>query len=146
MDCSFVSIEIARLDKKHSLGDIQIRPVPASPRAMITMVGSFNVNALVKPTSNFYVNDYANILSDETEQYIMDKSVALHNIDGTQIVVVTVPNLEGRDLESYATELFRSFGIGDKEKNNGDGTELRPIPPPFNLPFIPSKPTPCILF
>lgn len=36
---------------------------------------------------------------------------------GAQIVVVTVSNLEGRDLGSYLTELFRYFGIGDKEKN-----------------------------
>ena len=38
---------------------------------------------------------------------------------GAQIVVVTVQNLEGQSLEEYATELFRNYGIGDKEKNNG---------------------------
>ena len=30
-----------------------------------------------------------------------------------------MPNLEGMSLEDYATKLFRNFGIGDKEKNNG---------------------------
>ena len=78
-----------------------------------------NVKAIVKPTNNFYINDYANILSSETEEYILNKSVALNNVDGTQIVVVTVPNLEGMSLESYATQLFRNFGIGDSKKNNG---------------------------
>lgn len=83
-------------------------------------IGCFsNVKALVNPTNEFYVNDYANILSEETEKYIIDKSSKLANVDGTQIVVVTVPNLEGQSLESYATALFRKFGIGDKEKNNG---------------------------
>lgn len=78
-----------------------------------------NVSAVVKPTNLFYVNDYANILSDETEKYILNKSISLNNIDGTQIVVVTVPNLEGMSLEQYSLQLFRDFGIGDKEKNNG---------------------------
>ena len=78
-----------------------------------------NVKAIVSPTNNFYINDYANILSSETEEYILNKSVALNNVDGTQIVVVTVKNLEGMSLENYATKLFRNFGIGDKEKNNG---------------------------
>lgn len=83
----------------------------------ITFISS--VKAIVSPTSNLYVNDYANILSNETEEYIMNKSVALNNVDGTQIVVVTVPNLEGYSIEDYATKLFRNFGIGDKDKNNG---------------------------
>ena len=78
-----------------------------------------NVSAIVKPTKDFYVNDYANILSNETEEYIISKSSKLASIDGTQIVVVTVKNLEGNSLESYATKLFREFGIGDKNKNNG---------------------------
>ena len=83
----------------------------------ITFIPS--VKAIVNPTSNFYVNDYANILSSETEEYIMDKSVAINNIDGTQIVVVTVNDLEGDSIEDYAVDLFRKFGIGDSKKNNG---------------------------
>lgn len=83
----------------------------------ITFIPS--VKAIVNPTSNFYVNDYANILSSETEEYIMDKSVAISNIDGTQIVVVTVNDLEGDSIEDYAVDLFREFGIGDSKKNNG---------------------------
>lgn len=86
---------------------------------LVSFSFSTNVEALVKPTSQFYVNDYANILSSETEEYIVKKSAELANADGTQIVVVTVPNLEGRSLEEYANALFREFEIGDKEKNNG---------------------------
>ncbi|MBQ7105749.1 MAG: TPM domain-containing protein [Bacilli bacterium] len=74
--------------------------------------------AIVSPTKEFYINDYANILSSENEEYILKRSLALNEIDGTQIVVVTVPNLEGMSLEKYAYELFNSFGIGS-ENNNG---------------------------
>ncbi len=78
-----------------------------------------SVSAIVKPTEKFYINDYANILSEETENYIYEKSVSLYNADGTQIVVVTIPNLENKSLEEYGLELARSFGIGSSEKNNG---------------------------
>ncbi len=78
-----------------------------------------NVNALVLPTSEFYVNDYANVLSPETEKYIIDKSKELYKVDGTQIVVVTVRNLENSSIEDYSLNLAREFGIGSKDKNNG---------------------------
>ena len=86
---------------------------------MVALVFAPDVAALVEPTSDFYVNDYANVLEETTEAFIQSSSVKLAKATSAQIVVVTVKNLEGRDLESYATELFRSFGIGDKEKNNG---------------------------
>lgn len=79
-------------------------------------VYAFNV---VKPTSNFYVNDYANILSNETEEYIMSHSVGLNNKNGTQIIVVTVKNLDGASVEDYSLKVARDFEIGSKEKNNG---------------------------
>jgi len=75
--------------------------------------------AIVKPTTNFYVNDYANLLSSETENYIMSINQTSNSKTKAQVVVVTVENLEGNSLEEYATELFRSFGIGDKTLNNG---------------------------
>ncbi len=78
-----------------------------------------NVFAIVKPTEKFYVNDYADLLSDETEAFIMDSNLSLNQATGAQIVVVTVPNLEGRELEDYSLELARSFAAGDAEKNNG---------------------------
>lgn len=80
---------------------------------------AINVVAIVSPSERFYVNDRAGILSADTEDYIFSQSRALDEATTAQIVVVTVPNLEGRDLEGYATELFRSYGIGDTKKNNG---------------------------
>lgn len=75
--------------------------------------------AVVEPTSEFYVNDYANLLNEETKQYIINCNTILYSKTGAQVVVVTIPNLEGSSLEEYATSLFRKFGIGDKQKNNG---------------------------
>lgn len=73
-----------------------------------------------QPDSNFYCLDNAGMLAPETENAIIDASKNLAEKTGAQIVVVTVPALgEGVVLEEYSLELFRRWGIGDKEKNNG---------------------------
>ncbi len=72
-----------------------------------------------KPTSSIYVQDYAKVLSSSTKSTINAYSQALAAKTKAQLVVVTVPSLEGNSLEEYSTELYRSWGIGDKEKNNG---------------------------
>lgn len=74
---------------------------------------------VVSPDDVFYVYDGAQVLSAQTEQYILENSRELDSKTGAQIVVVTIPSLEGESLEEYATELFRSWGIGDSKKNNG---------------------------
>lgn len=74
---------------------------------------------VVSPNDSFYVYDGAQVLSGDTEQYIQKTNQELENKTGAQIVVVTIPSLEGRSLEEYATQLFRQWGIGDGEKNNG---------------------------
>ena len=73
----------------------------------------------MSPDDVFYVHDGAQVLSEETEQYILNTNQELESKTGAQIVVVTISSLEGQSLEEYATELFRRWGIGDSEKNNG---------------------------
>ena len=92
--------------------------------ALLVAIGCFAVllcpvSAVVSPNDGFYVYDGAQVLSEETEQYILNHSQELKNKTGAQIVVVTITSLDGQSLEEYATELFRQWGIGDAEKNNG---------------------------
>ncbi|KPU45011.1 hypothetical protein OXPF_14890 [Oxobacter pfennigii] len=73
-----------------------------------------------KPTEYGYVNDYANILSNETEQNIFLMGQELDNKTNAQIVVVTMDKLPADiTIEEYANELFRAWGIGDAKLNNG---------------------------
>ena len=80
---------------------------------------ALNVTAVVSPTKDFYVNDYANVLDDDTKSYILSNSAALSEKTKAQIVFVSLESLEGEDLEEYVVELFRNWGIGDKNLNNG---------------------------
>ena len=63
--------------------------------------------------------DEAGVLSEETEQEIIDTNNALFEETGAQVVVVAVDFLGGEDIEDYAYTLFNSWGIGSVERNNG---------------------------
>ena len=78
------------------------------------------VNAVIpQHTESFYTNDFAEVISSENENYIFENSKALADKTTAQVVVATVKSLDDRDINDYATDMFRQWGIGDKEKNNG---------------------------
>ena len=89
--------------------------------AILSLAFASSVFAVDYPSksTNFYVNDLANVLSEENEKYIIETNAELYKKTGGQIVVMTVNNLNGQDIETYATGVFRKYGIGDKTKNNG---------------------------
>lgn len=72
-----------------------------------------------RPTTDIYVQDNAELLSTDTKNHILTIGHELNEKTTAQIVVVTVKNLDDKPIADYANELFRSWGIGDKEKNNG---------------------------
>lgn len=72
-----------------------------------------------KPTHDVYVQDYAEILTPETESFILKTAKALDDRTTAQVAVVTIDTLNGNSIEEYANQLFRTWGIGNKEKNNG---------------------------
>lgn len=74
---------------------------------------------VVEPSSGFYAADYADVLSQETEDYIINCNNSLFAQTGAQLVVVTIDFLNGTDIESYSTKLFNQWKIGDEEKQNG---------------------------
>ena len=65
------------------------------------------------------VVDEANILSAETRNAVTSKLAELETKSGIQLVVATVASLQGQEIEPYANELFRTWKLGEKAKNNG---------------------------
>ncbi|MGA2940636.1 MAG: TPM domain-containing protein [Xanthobacteraceae bacterium] len=65
------------------------------------------------------VVDQAEVISQESRADIIAKSQALEQKSGIQLVVATVKSLEGGDIETYANELFRTWKLGQEQKNNG---------------------------
>ena len=72
-----------------------------------------------KPAEFNCVFDYGNMLKPEETQLIRIAGNYIRAKSKAELVVVTVENLDGMVLEDYAHELFNTWGIGDKEKNNG---------------------------
>lgn len=68
---------------------------------------------------NGYINDYANIVDDETEKKIEKKGEKLQRTDGTQIVFITVDSLDGKDIREVAFDTFNFYHLGDEDKDNG---------------------------
>ena len=74
---------------------------------------------LPKPTNAFFVNDFAGVLDSKTEQALQNIAVQLQQKTTAQVVVVTIDSLQEASLELYAYELYKAWGIGTAEKNNG---------------------------
>lgn len=85
----------------------------------IGMNASHAQNILAKPNPPRLVNDAAGILNPTEVASLEKKLVALDDSSSNQIVVVIIPSLDGYPIQDYANKLFRDWGIGTKEKNNG---------------------------
>lgn len=76
---------------------------------------------VIEATSDFYVNDFANIFTAEQKEILMEKAVNLdEEYGGIQVVVTTVESLNScvkseintLDIENVAYSMFLQYGIG----------------------------------
>ena len=65
------------------------------------------------------VVDNADILSPQVESELTAKLDKLEKDTGRQLVVATLPDLQGYEIEDYGYQLGRAWGIGEKGKNTG---------------------------
>jgi uncharacterized protein len=87
----------------------------------LTLVLGF-APALAEPTFPALtgrVVDDANLLEPADEQALTADLKALEEKSSDQIVVVTLPSLQGYAIEDYGYQLGRHWGIGTKQLNNG---------------------------
>jgi uncharacterized protein len=66
-----------------------------------------------------WVTDAAHILDDRQEVRLTQQLQLLEGKTGHQVVIVTVPTLEGKAIEEYSLSLARRSGIGRREHNDG---------------------------
>jgi len=86
----------------------------------VLILGIFLVNLIsAYPKIVPYVNDYANILSEEEEinlNLILDK---IEENTTYEIAIVTVKNTEGQNVVEYANRIGDENGVGKKDTDNG---------------------------
>lgn len=87
--------------------------------ACIVLLAPQAVHALDVPSLRGRVNDYADMLSRSTEGQLDLLLQDLEASDATQIVVLTVPSLEGDSLEDFSIRVAEQWKIGQKDLDNG---------------------------
>lgn len=65
------------------------------------------------------VVDDANMLSPAVEQQLTEELATLEASTGRQVVVATLPSLQGYEIEDYGYQLGRTWKIGDEKRDDG---------------------------
>jgi uncharacterized protein len=71
------------------------------------------------PALSGSIVDEAHLLTTEQRAALSTSLASLEERSSDQVVVVTVPSLQGYPVEDYANRLLRHWQIGQKGKNNG---------------------------
>jgi uncharacterized protein len=83
----------------------------------------FHAAAFAEPISGLhpsnYVNDFAHVLSPDTEAELNSVSKQIAEKAHAEIAVVTVNSTDGKDVFDYAVELYQAWGVGNKSTNRG---------------------------
>ncbi len=66
-----------------------------------------------------YVSDFSRVVDQQTKAALERYCAAVESSTGAQIALVTIPTLGGEPVEDVANLLFRKWGIGKKETNEG---------------------------
>lgn len=92
-----------------------------SAMILVLQVLIFSVGAveIPTPTKDFFVNDYADIITVDDKETMQREGEKLYKACKAQVVVVTVNDMGGESIEEYTLNLARSWGIGSKDKNDG---------------------------
>ena len=95
---------------------------------LVVFLGYITVNAQIpsRPSPPRLVNDFAGVLSQD-ERNSMERALEQFAREtSTQIVVVTVEDLQGYDPGDFAFRLGEAWGVGQKDKDNGIVILLKP--------------------
>jgi len=66
-----------------------------------------------------YVNDFAHVLSADTEASLNDLCKQIDEKAHAQIAVVTINTTDGKDIFDYTVSLYQAWGVGSKATNRG---------------------------
>ena len=77
------------------------------------------VHAADLPKLTGRVVDNAEMIDPATEAALTQKLADFEKKGSDQVVVATIPSLDGEPLEDYTNRLFRAWGLGQAGENNG---------------------------
>ncbi len=66
-----------------------------------------------------YVNDFAQVFSEEQKEGLEAKLSQYEINSSNELSIVTIKSLEGDTIENFTEKLFKEWGIGKEDKDNG---------------------------
>ncbi|NNE71730.1 MAG: TPM domain-containing protein [Rhodothermales bacterium] len=73
----------------------------------------------VIPASGQWVTDRGEFLSSSEESLLSARLAGYADTTSTQMIIVTLPSLEGQEASDYAIALGRAWGVGQGDRDNG---------------------------
>lgn len=87
------------------------------PRIILVCLSLLLTAAMPAPQG--HVNDFANIIPDDREAVLEQRLRAYEAETTIEIAIVTTASLDGHEIEDWSNNLFRGWGIGKRDTNNG---------------------------
>lgn len=87
--------------------------------ALLTLLGGGAALAGQVPPLEGRVTDRASMLGPAAQRQVEALLADLERTDSTQIVVLTVPSLEGQSIEAFALQVAEAWRIGQRGLDNG---------------------------
>lgn len=82
-------------------------------------VPTFLVQAADVPPLRGRVNDYARLLPSEMAQTLETRLAGFESETGHQVALLTIPTLEGEDIEGFSIRVAEAWKLGKKGFDNG---------------------------
>ncbi|MEK6743575.1 MAG: TPM domain-containing protein [Nitrospirota bacterium] len=97
----------------------QAAVILAAAAVLCLFLGPAESFGLDVPKLSGRVNDYGNMISPQARATLEAELAALERADSTQVVVLTMPSLEGDVIEEFSIRVGDAWKIGQKGKDNG---------------------------
>ncbi len=85
----------------------------------LLLCGTTTLHAFEVPRSQGYVTDLAQLIDTTTERKLEQYLRSFEDTDSTQLVVLTIADLDGLSVEQAALEVAEQWQIGQREHDNG---------------------------
>ncbi len=86
---------------------------------LLSLIANTALSAPIYPRLTGQIVDRANMLSTAQKQALLEQLSKLEKKSSDQLVIVTLPSLQGYDIAEFSVELARHWKIGQKGTDNG---------------------------
>ncbi len=113
------NVKFRAMRRVPSTGPLAVLSGPVGGAPLIGLLSAGAACALDLPALTGRVVDGAGLLRPAERDALAATLKAHEDRTTDQVVVATVPSLQGTSVEDFSNRLFRAWGLGTKARNNG---------------------------